>query len=245
MGRDGKKDICRKKSPFPVLILDLLWYNHYNYFLQEETIMKKLVLFILAAAMTLSIAACGGTGADKGSNSDGQSSQADGAGSGEDNVGVADACALLTAIWDSYGEDDKIPVLGGGSAPEDMVENAPGTYSLEDAALLDQFLGFPQASADRIDGAASLIHMMNSNTFTCGAFHVSKTDDLSAVADALRENIQARQWMCGFPDKLIVITVGDYVISAFGKEDLINTFKTNTLAIYENAKVVYDESIVL
>lgn len=193
--------------------------------------MKKLVLFILAAVMTLSITACGGTEADKGSNSDGQSSQ-------------ADACALLTAIWDSYGEDDKIPVLGGGSAPEDMVENAPGTYSLEDAALVDQFLGFPQASADMIDGAASLIHMMNGNTFTCGAFHVSKTEDLSAVADALRENIQARQWICGSPDKLIVITVGDYVISAFGKEDLINTLKTNTLATYENAKVVYDESIV-
>lgn len=209
--------------------------------------MKRFVLFILAAAMALSLAACGGTEADKGSNSDGQSSQADGSdvGSGEDNVGVADACALLTAIWDSYGEDDKIPVLGGGSAPEDMVENAPGTYSLEDAALVDQFLGFPQASADKIDGAASLIHMMNSNTFTCGAFHVSKTEDLSDVADALRENIQARQWMCGFPEKLVVITVGDYVISAYGTENLINTFKTHTLATYENAKVVYDESIVL
>lgn len=210
--------------------------------------MKKLVLFILAAAMTLSLAACGGTEADKGSNSDAQSSQADSAGSGEDNAadaGVEDARALLAAIWDSYGEDDKFPVLGGGSSAEDMVEDAPGTYSLENAVLVDQFLGFPQASADMIDGAASLIHMMNSNTFTCGAFHVSKTEDLSAAADALRENIQARQWMCGFPERLVVITVGDYVISAYGTENLINTFKTHTLAIYENAKVVYDESIVL
>lgn len=31
--------------------------------------------------------------------------------------------------------------------------------------------------------AASLLHMMNANTFTCGAFHVKKSDDVSAFGE--------------------------------------------------------------
>lgn len=206
--------------------------------------MKRLVLFSLAAVMALSLAACGGKEADKGSDANAQPSQTEGAGDGNAaDIGVADACTLLTAIWDSYGEDERFPAMGGDFSEQNMVDGAPGTYGLEDAAMLDQYLGLPEASAAMIDGAASLIHMMNANTFTCGAFHVSKTNDLTAVADSLRENIQARQWMCGFPDKLVVITAGDYVISAFGNEELIDNFKTKTLATYETAKVVYEEAI--
>lgn len=214
------------------------------YFFQEEMIMKRFVLFSLAAAMALSLAACGGKEAGKGSDADAQPSQTEGAGDGNAaDIDVADARTLLTAIWDGYGEDERFPAMGGDFSEQNMVDGAPGTYGLEDAAMLDQYLGLPEASAAMIDGAASLIHMMNANTFTCGAFHVSKTNDLTAVADSLRENIQARQWMCGFPDKLVVITAGDYVISAFGNEELIDNFKTKTLATYETAKVVYEEAI--
>ncbi len=124
-----------------------------------------------------------------------------------------------------------------------MVDGAPGVYGTGDASALDASLGLPEASASMIDGAASLIHMMNANTFTCGAFHVSSSDDVSAVADSLRENILQRQWMCGFPDKLVVITVGDYVISAFGNGEIIDLFKSKTTAAYETAEVVYEEPI--
>lgn len=206
--------------------------------------MKRFVLFSLAAAMAFSLAACGGKEAGKDSDANAQPSQTEGAGDGNaSDIDVADARTLLTAIWDSYGEDERFPAMGGDFSEQNMVDGAPGTYGLEDAATLDQYLGLPEASAAMIDGAASLIHMMNANTFTCGAFHVSKTNDLTAVADSLRENIQARQWMCGFPDKLVVITAGDYVISAFGNEELIDNFKTKTLATYETAKVVYEEAI--
>lgn len=189
--------------------------------------MKKSVSFILAAAMVLSLVACGGkeTGGDA-------------------DVDVADALTLLTTVWDSYGEDERFPVMGGDYSEQNMVNGAPGTYGLEDTSMLDSSLGLPEASASMVDQAASLIHMMNANTFTCGVFHVSSADNLSAVADSLKENILAREWMCGFPDKLVVITVGGYVISAFGNEELIDTFKTKTLAAYESAKLVYEQAIM-
>ena len=76
------------------------------------------------------------------------------------------------------------------------------------------------------------------------AFHVAKSDDVTAVADSLKENIMKRQWMCGFPDKLVVITVGDYVVSFFGNEQLVNTFKTKLTAVYQSAEIAYEEAIM-
>ena len=89
----------------------------------------------------------------------------------------------------------------------------------------------------------ALMHMMNANTFTCGAFHVTKSEDVTAVADSLKENILKRQWMCGFPDKLVVITVDDYVVSAFGNGELIDNFKAKLTAVYKSAVVAHEANI--
>ncbi len=189
--------------------------------------MKKFLAMLLAAVTVFTMAACGGDNTG-----------------GEDGVEIADALTLLNTVWDSYGEDEKFYAMGGDFSEENMVDGGPGIYGIEDASMLDSTLGLPEDSASMIDGAASLIHGMNANTFTCGVFHVSSADNLSAVADSLKENILQRQWMCGFPDKLIVITVGDYVVSAFGNEELIDNFKNKTIAAYESAKLVYEEPIL-
>lgn len=194
--------------------------------------MKRMITMFLAAVMALALTACGDR--DAGSENAGA----------EDGVEIADALTLLNTVWDSYGEDDRFPAMGGDLSEENMVDGAPGNYSIQDADTLDIVLGLPKDSASMVDGAASLMHMMNANTFTCGAFHVSSPDNVSAVADSLRENILQRQWMCGFPDKLIVITVGDYVISAFGNEELIDTFKTKAMSAYGSAELVYEEPVV-
>lgn len=189
--------------------------------------MKKFTAMLLAAVTVLSLAACG--------------KENGGGGEGPD---IPDALTLMNTIWDSYGEDEKFPAMGGDFSEENMTDGAPGNYGIEDASMLDYSLGLPEASASMIDGAASLIHMMNANTFTGAAFHVSSADNVSAVADALKDNIMQRQWMCGFPDKLIVLTVGDYVISAFGNEELIDTFKTKATAAYESVELVYEEPLM-
>ena len=52
-----------------------------------------------------------------------------------------------------------------------------------------------------------------------------------------------RQWMCGFPDKLVVISLDDYLVSVFGNEELVNTFKDKLTQTYENAKVISEDGI--
>ena len=85
--------------------------------------------------------------------------------------------------------------------------------------------------------------MMNLNTFTCGAFHVADANNVARLADDLRTTIQAKRWMCGFPDKLVIVTVGQSVLSVYGSEELVNTFRDKLLTSYSAATAVYDEAI--
>ena len=91
---------------------------------------------------------------------------------------------------------------------------------------------------------SGLTHMMNSNTFTCGAFQLKDGVDAAALAKKVEQNIQSRQWMCGFPDKLVIVTLDQYVISMYGHEDLINTFRDKLQAAYSSAAIAYDEAIL-
>ena len=189
--------------------------------------MKKLFSLLLAAAMILSLAACGSKSDD--SSSDSQ---------------PASALELLETVWSQYSDDDKFPVFGGDTNEDNMVENAPGTFSIEDGDMLDRTLGYPAADADKLSGAASLIHMMNANTFTAGAFRLNDASDMDTVVSDLKDNIMSRQWMCGFPDKLVIVTYGDYIVSCFGAEDLVDQFRDQLTESFDGASVACDEPIV-
>lgn len=154
---------------------------------------------------------------------------------------VDDALTILNAIWNTYSDEEKFPAAGGDS--EHAVDGAPGSFDVSNADNLSYLLTFPADDASLIDSAASLVHMMNLNTFTCGAFHVADANNVARLADDLRTTIQAKRWMCGFPDKLVIVTVGQSVFSVYGNEELVNTFRDKLLASYPTAAAVYDEAI--
>lgn len=154
---------------------------------------------------------------------------------------VDDALTILNAIWNTYSDEEKFPAAGGDS--EHAVDGAPGSFDVSNADSLSYLLTFPADDASLIDSAASLVHMMNMNTFTCGAFHVADANNVARLADDLRTTIQAKHWMCGFPDKLVIVTVGQSVLSVYGNEELLNTFRDKLLASYSAATAVYDEAI--
>lgn len=193
--------------------------------------MKKTIYSILCAALAVvlcfSFAACSG----------GESSDAN------SGSGIESSLALLTTVWDSYSEDERFPAVGGDYSEENRTEEAPGKYDISDAAALEQSMGIPADAAEMIDDAALLTHMMNTNTFTGFAVHLKNSSDAANFTDALRESLANRHWMCGFPDKMIAITVGDYVVAAFGHNENIDAFRDKTLAAFEGAELVFEEAI--
>lgn len=157
-------------------------------------------------------------------------------------VEVTDSLEILTSVWETYDEADKFAIGGGDS--ENMTMDTAGAFDVEKIEELDAMLGVPADAAGMISEAASMMHMMNANTFTSGAYHLTDAANKQAFADLLKDNIMNRQWMCGFPDTLLIVSVGDeYMVSAFGEAQIMETFKTKLLAQYEAAEVIYEESL--
>ncbi len=147
--------------------------------------MKKFLTLLLAAAMTLSLAACGSKTDDNSGN----------------NSQPASALELLNAVWANYSDDDKFPAAGGDFDEANMTEDAPGNFSVEDGDALDYSLSFPAADAGKLSDAASLTHMMNANTFTCGRVPRLRCSSAppTVASPPCEDNIMNRQWMCGLP----------------------------------------------
>lgn len=193
--------------------------------------MKRILALFLTSLLTIALAACGGN--ENSADSDSST-----------NPSLAESpLELLNTVWSSYEEDDRFPAAGGDMSEENMTMDAPGKFGVEDTAALDATLGFPAASAGQIDDAASLVHLMNANTFTCGVFHVKNAGDTADVSAAVRDNIMQRQWMCGFPDKLVIVQVDDYIVSFFGDQEIVDTFKTKLDAAYTSAETICDDPI--
>lgn len=182
---------------------------------------------MLTMALALGVTACGGS-----TNNETAANDTEG----------KTAVDILNDVWAVYEEDEKFAIAGGDY--ENMVSDAPGTVNVADGETLDALLGFPAASAGLIDDGASMMHMMNQNTFTAGVYHVTNAEDVQAVADSVKENIMNRQWMCGFPDDLVIYSVGaDYVAVAFGAEETVDSFEDHLEEVYKSATNLYDEDL--
>lgn len=206
--------------------------------------MKKILAICMMLVVLGALAGCGTEKAGESTAAEStaaESTAAESTAAESSPEGAADASqpesalALLAAVWDSYPEDAKFSVAGGDS--EQYVMDAPGAFSVENPEMLDGSLAFPAAEADKIDDAASLVHMMNANTFTAGAFHLKDAGSLGEVAEAIKANLDSRQWLCGFPEEFVIASVGDYVVCAFGTADNVDVFGTQLAASYRQAQV--------
>lgn len=187
--------------------------------------MKKVISLLLVAMLVVSFAACGAGDGDKGGEST-----------------IASPVELLNAVWATYEDAEKFPGAGGDEANQNM--EGPGAYGLEDAEGFAAITHFPAESMAKIDAAATLMHMMNANTMTVAAYHVVDGTDMAALADEVKASVMATRWMCGFPEKLVIVTVEDYMVSYFGNGEIVDTFTSKLTAVYASAEVVVDEAIV-
>lgn len=208
---------------------------------------KKLVLLLTAAMLVLSVTACGGkdsgNGAGEAAGNETTGSEQEGAADAAATVEVADSADVLNKVWDTFAEDQKFAAMGGDfNTP---VDGAAGLFNIEDVENLTFMLYIPADNVAMIDEAASLMHAMNANTFTGGAFHLTDAANAEALTTALKDNIMSTQWMCGFPDKLMIFTVnGEYVVSAFGNAEIMENFKTGLMEVYgDAAELVVEENI--
>ncbi len=151
---------------------------------------------------------------------------------------------ILKKVWASYADEEKFPAAGGDMTEANMNMEGPGVYGLEDAEGFTATTHFPADAMSKIDSAATLMHMMNANTFTCAAYRLVNSADAKALAGEVKDSIMSTQWMCGFPEKLVIAVVDGCVISCFGNGEIVDNFTAKLQAAYSSAEVVVNEAIV-
>ena len=220
--------------------------------------MKRTIALILAALAILTLAACSnGESKDTDKKTDGTTnnapagdttSAADPAGTDPADTNTADtdpagsayadALSVLEAAWAAYPEDDKFPVMGGSTDVAVDYDGKPGPFTMTMTDEMGYNLHVPEAIIPQIKSAASMIHMMNANTFTSAVFEVD--GDIEAFSTALVEGINSTQWMCGFPETVITFKVDSYLIMAFGNGEVIEAFKTAVTTAVDGAVLVHE-----
>lgn len=189
--------------------------------------MKKLLSVLLALSLVLTMAACGGKKAE------------------QTTAPVVEAPAsaleILETIWGSYAEEEKFAVIGGDMT--NPVSDGPGAYDLADENISYTLL-IPEAQLKNVTEAASMIHMMNANTFTCGVYRLAEGISPADFGAAMKDAVMNNQWMCGFPETLLIQNIADtYVLVAFGVNDAMNPFLNHLAQSYPAAENLVKESI--
>ena len=193
--------------------------------------MKKLISLLLVFVMALSVlAGCAGNGGTTNETTE------------PVVAGPASALEVLENIWALYGDADKFPVMGGN--PEGGIMDGPAVWDSELLVNLSYSLQLPEAEMANVADAASMIHMMNTNTFTGAVLHLNEGVDVSTFATDAKDSIMAAQWMCGFPEKLVIADMGaGYLLIAYGVNDAMGPFEAKLAEAYPSANILYSEAI--
>ena len=197
--------------------------------------MKKLIAMMLVLVMALSMVACNGSAPETTTAAPETTAPTT-----EAAPVAGSALEILETTWGQFGEDEKFFAMGGDfNAP---VDGAPGAVDVSTMDFLGGTLLVPEAQAANVTEAASLMHAMMANNFTCGAFRV--TGDAAAFATAMHDAIANNPWICGMPEKMIIAVVdGNYVVAGFGINDAVTPFETAFTATYPDAEMKYNEAI--
>ena len=188
---------------------------------------KKVIMSIVAVALVVAIGVI-----------------AVGCGNGAAKMEFTDTADVINKVVDTYTEENKFFAVGGDiNAP---VDGKAGLMNLADTEVVNSMLHTNDELLADVDEVASFVHAMNANTFTSGAFKLKSAGDAETFATSLKDSVLATQWMCGFPEKIVIFNVngGDYVVYAIGNGEAIDYFKTQlTTVMGESAVVVTEEAV--
>ena len=188
---------------------------------------KRILCAVLAVVMVVALAACGTTSSNDDTN----------------KVAIESPVALLDGVWSTFAEEEKFPVMGGDF--EAAVNDAAGDFNIADVENATATLHITEDSLKLVDKVGTITHAMNANTFSAAAYHLADKANAETLVNSLKDSIKSTQWMCGFPDTLIIYTVAEeYVVAAFGNAEAIENFKTKLATVYgEGATLNVEESL--
>ena len=148
--------------------------------------MKKFVSVVLALAMVLSLAACGGKKTE------------------ETQAPELSVTGTMEELLNKTIEQRPVEFMGG-VIPVDLTDSTEdGLWAIKSYTGLD--------SAEKITEAAAFEPMMGSMAFSMVLVRLAEGADAKAVAESMKSGIDTRKWICVEADDLKVAGFGDVVM---------------------------------
>ncbi len=226
--------------------------------------MKKIMTVLLLASMLCSLSSCG---RNKDQNKNTTSSSTSQNATGKFPEGMS-ANAYLLSVYEgflakiapAYGMNfaDEVKGYFAGPGTETVTEkdeesgeefsyelpkNEPGAISPDDGEVLESQTLFPAASADKLDSAAVYFNMLNQNNGTFAAFEVKSEADIQTLADMMKTKVKNNAWICGFPERYLIMRTGDILLFSYGLDDSLTAWKETVTLAYPETEVLYDEKL--
>ena len=220
--------------------------------------MKKIIALTLALVMlTMSFVACNKTEPETTTEPTAQDTKAPETTVEETTEAVvelpyANAIELLNIIFTGYNaaqasDDTKLWVGGGNINNFDTVNpEGPAAFVALTNEDYDQNLAVPASEVEKIESAASMFNLMNTNNFNCFTVQFKAGTDVDATIEVIKENILARRWICGAPEKLVITKMpGDCILVVWGAVSfggIVDPFAASIPTLVEGATVAVEHS---
>ena len=216
--------------------------------------MKRLIALALALLMlTMSFVACEKTETETTTEAENNQTEAPVVETTEEVVELpyASAIELLNIIFNGYNatatEDTMLYVAGGNinNFETTSMEGPAAFVALADEDY-DQNLGIPASEVAKIESAASMFNMMNTNVFNSFAVQFKDGTDVDASIEAIKANILARQWICGSPEKLVIVKMpGNCIVAVWGAVQfggIVDPYAASIATLVEGTTTVVEHS---
>ena len=220
--------------------------------------MKKIIALTLALVMlTMSFVACNKTEPETTTEPTAQDTKAPETTVEETTEAVvelpyANAIELLNIIFTGYNaaqasDDTKLWVGGGNINNFDTVNpEGPAAFVALTNEDYDQNLAVPASEVEKIESAASMFNLMNTNNFNCFTIQFKAGTDVDASIEAIKANILARRWICGAPEKLVITKMpGDCILVVWGAVSfggIVDPFAASIPTLVEGATVAVEHT---
>ena len=228
--------------------------------------MKKIITALLLMGMILSFASC----RNRNKDSTTESSPPESTNSGNISPGAVTTTAegILEGVYEPF-LNNMLPAYGVESIDEvrsyfvgtemqtvtekdedtgeefsyEMPKNEPGSLSFDNFAEWENQTMLPADALAQIQNAAIFYSLMNMNNGTFYSFELKNESEVASLADRVQSNIKSNYWICGFPERFLIMRTDDVLICAYGLESAMNAWKSAVTSVYENAEVLYDEAL--
>ena len=220
--------------------------------------MKKIIALTLALLMlTMSFVACNKTEPETTTEPTVEDTKAPETTVEETTEAVVElpyksAIELLNIIFNGYNaaqatDDTKLWVGGGNINNFDTVNpEGPAAFVALADEDYDQNLAIPASEVAKIESAASMFNLMNTNNFNCFTVQFKAGTDVDATIEVIKANILARRWICGAPEKLVITKMpGDCILVVWGAVQfggIVDPFAASLSSVVEGTEVLVEHT---